>query len=150
MAKLLNDPTITTIGSLDDMDYMITVNEDTGEISKIHISDVKASIGPLVYAAIFSQASSSAPVNDFDVINTTGKTFTWARTGTGVYTLTASGAFFTGLTICLFSANVGAFGFTISHEFTSGTVLTINVRSFAGTLSDDALDHAVIKLEQYV
>ena len=151
MPKKLNDSTIATITSLVDTDYMNTVNPSTGEISKITVANVKASIGagPLVYAAIFSQSSSSAPANDFTVANTTGKTFTWARTGAGTYTLTASGSFFTGATVVTLTPNLAVFGFVIFYVFTSSTVLTVYTKSFSDTFVDSALDHATIKLEKY-
>lgn len=150
MSKLLNDSSIATITSLTDSDYMNTVDPSTGEISKITVANVKASIGPLVYAAIISQSGSSAPTEDFVCINTTGKTFTWGRTSNGTYTLTASGAIFTGLTIVTFSTSTAAFGYIIQHAFTSSTVLTIYTRSLADAFSDGALNQAVIKIEQFV
>ena len=149
MSKKLNDASIATITILTDTDYMNTVNPSTGEISKITVANVKSSVSPLVYAAIVSQSGSSAPANDFTVKNTTGKTFTWARTGSGTYTLTASGSVWNGTAILLSSPNVGAFGYDIEHAFTSSTVLTVYTRSFAGSLVDDCLAQAVIKIEIY-
>ena len=151
MAKLLNDASIATITSLNDADFINTVDASTGEISKITVANVKAGVGAaLVYAAIISQSGTSAPTEDFVCINTTGKTFTWARSSNGTYTLTASGAIFSGLTIVTFSTSIAAFGYIIQHTFTSSTVLTIYTRSLADAFSDGALNQAVIKIEQFV
>ena len=49
--------------------------------------------GYTVYTASLTQAGTAAPVATI-MQNTTGKTFTWARTGVGVYTVTANDATF--------------------------------------------------------
>lgn len=46
------------------------------------------------YQAAVSQSGTSAPTGT-QLVNSTGTTFTWARTGVGIYTLTASAAVFT-------------------------------------------------------
>jgi len=109
MPKLLNDESIETITSLDNSDYMNTVDASTGEISKILVSDVKSSLGlPLIYAGTISQSGGSAPTI-VETINTTGATFTPTRTGTGAYDLTCSTTLFgVGKTLCFFN-NSGYF-----------------------------------------
>ena len=144
-------------GAISDTQLLFNGDPSTGALSKNTFGDLKSYVGggsgsgPLTYVAIFSQSgSSNPPYSNFDVTNSTGLTFTWGYSSAGTYTLTASAAFFTGLTVPFFTTNPGAFGFTISYAMTSATVMTIYVRSFAGAFVDSALDHAVIKLEQYV
>src|SRR6478736_4923288 len=103
MAKKLNDSSIATITSLNDADYMNTVDASTGEISKILVSNVKVSLGlPLIYAGTMNQSGSSAPTVN-ETVNTTGATFTPSRTGAGAYELTCSTTLFgVGQTLCFF------------------------------------------------
>ena len=52
------------------------------------------SLGYTVYTALLTQAGTAAPVATI-LQNTTGTTFTWARTSSGTYTITASSNAFT-------------------------------------------------------
>lgn len=52
------------------------------------------SLGYTVYTALLTQAGTAAPVATI-LQNTTGATFTWARTSSGTYTITASSNTFT-------------------------------------------------------
>lgn len=109
MAKLFNDSTIATITSLDNADYVNTVDPATGELSKITIANFKASLGvPLVYAGIMSQSSTSAPTIN-ETVNTTGATFTPTRTGVGTYDLTCSTTLFSvNKVLCFFNNSTAA------------------------------------------
>lgn len=104
MAKLLNDTSIATITSLTNTDYLNPVIAATGEIQKITVANVKTSLGlPLIYAGIISQSGTSAPTIS-ETINTTGATFTTARTGTGTYDINCSTTLFgAGQTLCFFN-----------------------------------------------
>lgn len=80
------------------------------------------------YAASVTQSGTSAPSatgleNDFG-----GTTFTWARTGAGTYTITASSAVFTsGKTKVFFGQLSNPLGY-ITATNTSTTVITINTQ----------------------
>ena len=75
------------------------------------------------YVALLTQASTNAPVATILSNNLTA-TLTWARTGIGVYTLTANAAIFTANKTIVF-LNAGSGILLISAERTSDTVLTV-------------------------
>jgi len=75
------------------------------------------------YVALLTQTSTNAPVATVLSNNLTA-TLTWARTGVGVYTLTASAAIFTANKTIVF-LNAGSGIPLISAERTSDTVLTV-------------------------
>ena len=75
------------------------------------------------YVALLTQAGTAAPVATVLSNNLTA-TLTWARTGVGVYTLTASAATFTANKTIVF-LNAGSGVTLISAERTSDTVLTV-------------------------
>ncbi len=98
------------------------------------ISDVASLIntgfdgGYKVYTALLTQAGTAAPVATI-LQNTTGATFTWARTSSGTYTITASNNAFTSNKTLVFNNNgssTGTFGFASAiWTRTSDTVVTI-------------------------
>ncbi len=89
-------------------------------------------LGYTVYAILFSQTGGTAPTVDASLQNSTGATFTWARTGAGVYTLTASEALFTvNKTMCLLNNGGVTDTQTIQWTRTSDTVLTITTSADA-------------------
>ena len=75
------------------------------------------------YVALLTQASTNAPVATILSNNLTA-TLTWARTGIGVYTLTANAAIFTANKTIVF-LNAGSGIPLISAERTRATVLTV-------------------------
>ena len=75
------------------------------------------------YVALLTQAGTAAPVATVLSNNLTA-TLTWARTGVGVYTLTANAATFTANKTIVF-LNAGSTIPLISSEITSDTVLTV-------------------------
>jgi len=78
------------------------------------------------YTIIFGQTGTAAPTVDQLLQNTTGATFTWARTGAGTYTITANSALFTSSkTICFLNNGGVTDTQTIQWTRTSDTVLTI-------------------------
>ena len=83
------------------------------------------SLGYTVYTALVTQAGTAAPVATI-IQNTTGATFTWARTSSGTYTITASSNAFTNNKTILFF-NLGEYTFTVNSPWTrtSDTVVTI-------------------------
>ena len=68
-----------------------TVQFTVGQIASFANS---YSLGYTVYTALLTQAGTAAPVATI-LQNTTGKTFTYARTSGGDYTITASSSLFT-------------------------------------------------------
>lgn len=149
MAKKLNDASIATITSLNNADYMNTVNPSTGELSKITVANVKASLGgggALVYAAILNQAGTAAPTATV-VANTTGATIAFSRNSAGDFNATASAAIFTsGKTLALVTngspnAHIAAIRF-------SATVILIQAGTFT-TPTDGAITGASFKIEIY-
>jgi len=55
---------------------------------------VQAGLGYTTYVALLNQTGTNAPVATI-LKNSTGYTYTWARVGSGEYTITASGNAFT-------------------------------------------------------
>tara|TARA_A100001201_G_C3956125_1_gene161161 strand:+ start:24 stop:470 length:447 start_codon:yes stop_codon:yes gene_type:complete len=87
---------------------------------------VQAGIGYTAYTALVTQTGTDAPVATI-LKNNTGYTYTWARTGGGTYTITASGNAFTSNKTIVF-INLGEYSFggvPIVWTRTSDTVITI-------------------------
>jgi|TARA_X000001382_G_scaffold32228_3_gene21112 hypothetical protein len=81
-----------------------------------------------VYTALLTQTGTNAPVATL-LQNNTGATFTWARTGSGTYTITASSNAFTSNKTIVFY-NLGEYAtFSIAQPWTrtSDTVITISL-----------------------
>lgn len=83
------------------------------------------------YQAFVTQSGTSAPsatqfINDFP-----GTTFTWARTGTGTYTLTASSAVFTANKTAVLMSNPPSFLNNYKYTVTSSTVITFQTASLS-------------------
>lgn len=83
------------------------------------------------YQAFVTQSGTGAPsptqfVNDFP-----GTTFTWARTGTGTYTLTASSAVFTSGKTAVLMSNPPNFLNNYKYTVTSSTVITFQTASLS-------------------
>lgn len=73
--------------------------------------------------------------------NTTGATITWARTGTGTYTLTANSAIFTsGKTEILINGFGDAIPKFVNRNYTSTTVITLYVQKMEDLSLDDGFD----------
>lgn len=100
-------------------------------------------LGYTVYAGILGQTGAFAPTLT-SLQNSTGATFTWARTGAGTYTLTASTAIFTvGKTICFLNNGGSIDTQTIAWVRTSDTVLTIT------TSADDKIGKGAFEVRIY-
>lgn len=76
------------------------------------------------YRATCTQATTAAPAEGTVIENTFDGTMTLARTGTGVYTFTQTGAFSTTKTICRVTS-MGAAARIFSYAITSADVITI-------------------------
>tara|TARA_R100000231_G_scaffold122972_1_gene93161 strand:+ start:64 stop:525 length:462 start_codon:yes stop_codon:yes gene_type:complete len=97
------------------------------------------------YVALLTQTV-GAPVATV-VQNTTGATFTWARTGGGIYTITASSAIFTANKTLVFNnsgVDLGG-GYTPPQwTRTSGTVITVTTGGI-----DNAMQNASFEIRIY-
>ena len=72
------------------------------------------SLGYTVYTALLTQAGAAAPVATI-LQNTTGATFTWARTSSGTYTITASSNAFTSNKTIVF-INLGEYAAVVEYQ----------------------------------
>ena len=98
-------------------------------------SVVQAGLGYTVYTALLTQTGTGAPVATI-LKNNTGATFTWARTGSGTYTITASGNVFTNNKTIVFVNQGGALEGLVTWARTSDTIITI--QTFNGGLGGAA------------
>ena len=100
------------------------------------------------YVALLTQAGTAAPVATVLSNNLTA-TLTWARTGVGVYTLTASAATFTTNKTIVF-LNAGSSTPLISAERTSDTVLTVKTFvSSSGAAVDAVITNGSFEVRIY-
>jgi hypothetical protein len=103
---------------------------------------VQAGVGYTVYTALISQSGAAAPVATV-LKNNTGYTYTWARTGGGIYTITASGnAFTVNKTIVFNNSGVDvAGGYTPPYwTRTSDTVITITTGGVDTAISNGSFE----------
>jgi len=92
------------------------------------ISDVVATgLGYTAYTALLTQTGTNAPVATL-LQNNTSATFTWARTGSGTYTITASSNAFTSNKTIVFY-NLGEYAASSRYPWvrTSDTVVTLSL-----------------------
>ena len=103
MAELISYPTGTAAGDTLLVGTQINVPQPDGTTlnmtrnftaSSIAALDPTGISGKTAYIASFDQTSTDAPVVT-EIFNNTGATFTWTRTNTGRYSITASSAVFT-------------------------------------------------------
>jgi hypothetical protein len=100
------------------------------------------------YTALLTQTSTDAPVATVLSSNLTG-TFTWARTGVGVYTLTANAATFTANKTIVF-LNAGSTMPLISAERTSDTVITVQTGvPSSGAATDNSITNGAFEVRIY-
>ena len=104
-------------------------------------SVTSAGLGYTSYVALLTQTGTAAPVATVLSNNLTA-TLTWARTGTGIYTLTASAATFTAnKTIVFFNHGSGSPSVPLLQwTRTSDTVLTITTTSTNGLLTNGSFE----------
>ena len=130
MARIIAYPQVTPAKD----DYLVgtqksTSGNQTNPTKNFTVDDVVTTgLGYTVYTALVSQSGAAAPT-DTILKNNTGYTYTWARTGSGTYTITASGNAFTSNKTVVFNNNglsTGSFGFASAiWTRTSDTVITI-------------------------
>lgn len=126
MAIIYSYPSVTPLGE----DFLIGSQKSSSNATKNFTVDsvVSAGLGYTAYAALISQSGTNAPTATV-LKNNTGHTYTWARTGSGTYTITANGNAFTNNKTVVFNNNglsTGSFGFASAiWTRTSDTVVTI-------------------------
>lgn len=125
-------------------------NDGAGTAISITISNEDVIDNFTSYAALFSQTGTNAPTA-VGLSNTIGATYTFARSGVGVYTITAdSGTPFTaGKTAIIVSLNgSGAVG-RITAVATSTTVVTISTYNESFVLTDALLNSTLVEIKVY-
>ena len=127
MAIIYSYPAIDKIESGDLV--LVSDSSKSNATKSATIDQLSAYIVPSIniydsYTALLTQTGTDDPVATVLSSNLTG-TFTWARTGAGVYTLTASVATFTANKTIVFVNRGSNAASTITWARTSDTVLTI-------------------------
>lgn len=148
MAIIYSYPAIDEVSSGDLI--LISDSSKSNATKSATVNQLSAYIVPGInvydsYTALLTQTSTNAPVATVLSSNLTG-TFTWARTGVGVYTLTASAATFTANKTIVF-INAGSSQSIITGERTSDTVLT--VKTISGGAADSAITNGAFEVRIY-
>ena len=148
MAIIYSYPAIDEVSSGDLI--LISDSSKSNATKSATVNQLSAYIVPGInvydsYTALLTQASTNAPVATVLSNNLTA-TLTWARAGTGVYTLTASAATFTANKTIIF-INAGSSQSIITGERTSDTVLT--VKTISGGATDSAITNGAFEVRIY-
>tara|TARA_R100001143_G_scaffold11002_1_gene12723 strand:- start:7315 stop:7746 length:432 start_codon:yes stop_codon:yes gene_type:complete len=126
MANISSYPTATAVSG----DLILGTQLSATSVNKTRNftagSVTAAGLGYTSYTALLTQTGTAAPVATVLSNNLTA-TLTWARTGTGTYTLTASAATFTNNKTIVFFNNGDASPNTNKWTRTSDTVLTLTI-----------------------
>ena len=98
------------------------------------------SLGYTVYTALLTQAGTAAPVSTI-LQNTTGKTFTYARTSGGDYTITASSSLFTAdKTIVFLNGGSAENNHDIAWGRASDTVINLGTHNSDGKFTAGSIE----------
>ena len=128
MARIIAYPSVTpVVGDCLVGTQKTTSGNQTNPTKNFTVGDVvNAGLGYTVYTALLTQTGTAAPVATI-LKNNTGATFTWARTSSGTYTITASSNVFTSNKTLVFY-NLGEYTFSVGQSWvrTSDTVITIS------------------------
>ena len=148
MAIIYSYPAIDEVSSGDLI--LISDSSKSNATKSATVNQLSAYIVPGInvydsYTALLTQTSTNAPVATVLSNNLTA-TLTWARTGVGVYTLTASAATFTANKTIIF-INAGSSQSIITGERTSDTVLT--VKTISGGATDSAITNGAFEVRIY-
>ena len=153
MAKIIAYPNATSISTEDCLlgtQYTSGGTNQTNPTKNFPIGSVVATgIGYTAYTALLSQIGIAAPV-DTIVKNNTGVTYTWARSATGVYTITASSNIFDATKTLVFG-NIGKRSKDdyFRWEVTSNVEITITTFDNAGNPSDDVFETGSFEIRIY-
>jgi len=114
-----------------------TVQFTVGQIASFANS---YSLGYTVYTALLTQAGTAAPVATI-LQNTTGKTFTYARTSGGDYTVTASSSLFTAdKTIVFLNGGSAENNHDIAWGRASDTVINLSTHNSDGKFTAGSIE----------
>ncbi len=98
------------------------------------------SLGYTVYTALLTQAGATAPVAT-TLQNTTGKTFTYARTSGGDYTITASSSLFTAdKTIVFLNGGSAENNHDVAWGRASDTVINLSTHNSDGKFTAGSIE----------
>jgi len=118
----------------------------TNAASKAYVDGI---VGYTTYVARVTQASTAAPVATI-IANDTGLTFTWARTGTGVFTVTPSSAFVVNKTWIQMTGGDVSTGVTMVtvKNITTASASAVNSNLINGAVAD-GITAAFIEIRIY-
>ena len=113
-------------------------------------SVVEAGLGYTVYTALVTQTGAVAPVATILKNNTTA-TLTWARTASGIYTVTADSNIFTANKTVVFMnyGNPSSDGLPPKWVRTSDTVITVTTSDETAVLDDGILTSGAFEIRIY-
>lgn len=121
----------------------------TGFWSLVTSSAPAGNVAVKVYRALVSQTSTSAPTATV-LENSLGGTVVWARSNTGIYTATLTGAFTSAKTFIIASGRAGSIATTsdVLAVRTSADVVTVSTGT-AGVAADAVLSSTAIEILVY-
>ena len=144
MAIISSYPTITPTSS--DLVLIVDTSEDGNPTKTATINGIGSLInagftgGYTVYTALITQAGTAAPVATI-LQNTTGGTFTYARTSGGDYTVTVSGNLFTvNKTLVFLNGGSSENNHDIAWERASDTVINLSTHNSDGKFTAGSIE----------
>ena len=144
MAIISSYPTITPTSS--DLVLIVDTSTDGNPTKTATISGIGSLInagftgGYTVYTALITQAGTAAPVATI-LQNTTGGTFTYARTSGGDYTVTVSGNLFTAnKTLVFLNGGSSENNHDIAWERASDTVINLSTHNSDGKFTAGSIE----------
>ena len=144
MAIISSYPTITPTSS--DLVLVVDTSEDGNPTKTATINGIGSLInagftgGYTVYTALITQAGTAAPVATI-LQNTTGGTFTYARTSGGDYTVTVSGNLFTvNKTLVFLNGGSSENNHDIAWERASDTVINLSTHNSDGKFTAGSIE----------
>ncbi len=144
MAIISSYPTITPTSS--DLVLVVDTSEDGNPTKTATINSIGSLInagftgGYTVYTALITQAGTAAPVATI-LQNTTGGTFTYARTSGGDYTVTVSGNLFTvNKTLVFLNGGSSENNHDIAWERASDTVINLSTHNSDGKFTAGSIE----------
>ena len=144
MAIISSYPTITPTSS--DLVLIVDTSTDGNPTKTATIDGIGSLInagftgGYTVYTALITQAGTAAPVATI-LQNTTGGTFTYARTSGGDYTVTVSGNLFTvNKTLVFLNGGSSENNHDIALERASDTVINLSTHNSDGKFTAGSIE----------
>ena len=144
MAIISSYPTITPTSS--DLVLVVDTSTDGNPTKTATINGIGSLInagftgGYTVYTALITQAGTAAPVATI-LQNTTGGTFTYARTSGGDYTVTVSGNLFTvNKTLVFLNGGSSENNHDVAWERASDTVINLSTHNSDGKFTAGSIE----------